>query len=231
MPRKPDPTAYYRLTNHYTGPSAPLSVYREPNDPHIYLTTATGLSEKRPSTTTPYWQFFPVYNSSPPKYHILTEYADPDTRETRFLALDIFNADKSVPHLTKPGWYSGQYWRLESWEEDGDGLEDVRLTNDYSGQELHLDTYSGSKKGFLGDGDHTGQHWVVEKVKKPVGRKEGVTGRKEREWGSGAGGVGFGVGFGAAVVLALAWGEVLPLVLVGGLALGGGVLVGRKGKV
>lgn len=55
------------------------------------------------------------------------------------------------------------------------------LRNDYSGEELHLDTYSDTKQGFLGEGDHTGQHWVLEKVEKKGRVLAGKAGLMERE--------------------------------------------------
>lgn len=51
-------------------------------------------------------------------------------------------------------------------------MSDIMLTNDYSGSGLHLDTYSDTKQGFLGGGDHSGQHWVLERVEKLDGVRE-----------------------------------------------------------
>ena len=214
MTPSPDPSAYYRLTNHYTGPSAPLSVYRDRATGYIYLTTRnatntpTWSTSNNEPTITPYWQILQIHGSDPPRYSICAEFHDSDFNDDNdnddsydekkggkkpisqkasvFLALDIFNKDKTKPHLKKAGFYSGQYWSITPWPrrgseddhgaaeyDDGDRnatIRDVMLRNDWSGEDLHLDTYSDTKQGFLDGGDHMGQHWVLEKVEKKGGR-------------------------------------------------------------
>ncbi|KAF2731352.1 hypothetical protein EJ04DRAFT_388917, partial [Polyplosphaeria fusca] len=72
-------------------------------------------------------------------------------------ALDVVNdngTSSTGVHFADSGDYSGQFWRFDDW---GDGT--LRLSNAFTGPDMHLDTYSNTFEPFLGDGDHTGQHW------------------------------------------------------------------------
>lgn len=73
--------------------------------------------------------------------------------------LDVYGDDKTKPHLAEAGYFSGQIWTVSSW---GDGT--WKFTNEYSGSDLHLDVYSDTKVPFMGDGDHSGQHWIMTKL-------------------------------------------------------------------
>lgn len=58
-------------------------------------------------------------------------------------------------HLAATGNYSGQFWTVTLWE-DGSGT--FRLTNDFTGPIVHLDTYADTHEPFLDTDDHSGQH-------------------------------------------------------------------------
>jgi hypothetical protein len=95
-----------------------------------------------------YWALQPFPDASSPTYALHTLFLGPAKR------LDVYGNDKTKPHLANAGYYSGQIWTIAQW---GDGT--WRLTNQYSGPGLHLDVYSDTKEPFLGDGNHSGQHW------------------------------------------------------------------------
>ena len=82
--------------------------------------------------------------------------------------LDVYGNDKTRPHLATKGSCSGQIWTVSSW---GDGT--WKLTNSYSGSGLHLDTYADTHAPFLGDGDHSGQHWAISPIQKVSAEVEG----------------------------------------------------------
>lgn len=77
--------------------------------------------------------------------------------------LDVYNVQKTVPHLTPFGYYSGQYWTVEPV--DGE----VRLSNEWTGAGWFLDLYEGSYEAFLSnDGDYAGHYWTLEQVAENV---------------------------------------------------------------
>ena len=43
------------------------------------------------------------------------------------------------------------------------------MSNDWSGPDLHLDVYSDTKIGFMGNGDHFGQYWVFTPIEEVCG--------------------------------------------------------------
>ncbi|EFY84485.1 hypothetical protein J3459_008307 [Metarhizium acridum] len=141
-----DSNTWYRLTNTYLGYSQSLDVENDngANSSGTLMMAASG------SYSGQYWQLIP---QSPGVYKLRTEFLGPDR------VLDVWGDDKTKPHLAEEGNYSGQLWTIESW---GDGT--WKLTNSYSGPDLHLDTYSDTHEPFLGDGDHTGQHWNINAI-------------------------------------------------------------------
>lgn len=58
---------------------------------------------------------------------------------------------------------SGQEWSLLPLN---DGKGGVMFVNDFTGTKKRLDVYKDSHEGFLGGGDHLGQHWRYKKIKK-----------------------------------------------------------------
>lgn len=77
-------------------------------------------------------------------------------------SLDVVNDNGTSStglHFAATGPYTGQFWRLDSW---GDGT--YRLSNNFTGEQMHLDTYSDTLQLFLASGDYTGQHWRFGRV-------------------------------------------------------------------
>ncbi|EDR13472.1 carbohydrate-binding module family 13 protein [Laccaria bicolor S238N-H82] len=142
----PSPTKWYRLTNLYTGEALSLDVVNDngPNSSGTLQMAATG------NFSGQYWRFQPNPAGSTSTYALFTQFLGEGKR------LDVYGDDKTKPHLAAAGNYSGQIWTVTPW---GDGT--YRLTNSYSGSDLHLDVYSDSKVPFLGDGNHSGQHWRI----------------------------------------------------------------------
>jgi len=94
-----------------------------------------------------YWRLIPFPTSSSPTYALYTNFLGPGKH------LDVY---KTTPHLADAGGFTGQIWSVVPW---GDGT--WQLTNEYSGNGLHLDVYSDTNMPFMGDGDHSGQHWML----------------------------------------------------------------------
>ena len=96
-----------------------------------------------------YWQLVPFPSGSTNTYALYTLFLGPNKR------LDVYGDDVTKPHLADAGNFAGQIWNIIPW---GDGT--WQLWNQYSGSRIHLDVYSDTKVPFLGDGDHSGQHWT-----------------------------------------------------------------------
>ena len=141
----PIPSQWYRLTNAYTGPNIALDVVNDNG------TASSGILQMAPSGnfSGQYWQLIPYPSASSNTYALFTSFLGPNKR------LDVYGNDATKPHLSDAGNYSGQIWTISPW---GDGT--WRLWNQFSGSSLHLDVYSDTKVPFMGDGDHTGQHWT-----------------------------------------------------------------------
>ncbi|MCJ1349115.1 hypothetical protein MMC31_007351 [Peltigera leucophlebia] len=143
----PDPSAYYRLTNDYTGPNKALDVINDGTGQYeVHFVDLANFSGQ-------FWQFQERY---PDRYYLSTLWLGPGK------VLDVINdagvASTSV-HLADKGYLSGQFWTLTPW---GDGS--WRLTNDFTGPSKHLDVYSDTKEVFLGTDNHSGQHWHLTKI-------------------------------------------------------------------
>jgi hypothetical protein len=141
----PVPYQWYRLTNTFTGPTLSLDVVNDAGQAssgQLQMSTSGNYTGQ-------YWQLIPYPPSSSSTYALFTKFLGVTKR------LDVYGNDKTKPHLADAGNYSGQIWTISSWN---DGT--WKLTNQYSGSGLHLDVYSDTKVPFMGDGDHTGQHWT-----------------------------------------------------------------------
>ena len=73
----------------------------------------------------------------------------------RYLCRDVFAEEKHTLRLGTPGYYAGQQWAIR----DGRGDGTYRLTNQWSGPDLHLDAESNSGRTVMADGDGSGQRW------------------------------------------------------------------------
>ena len=141
----PTPSQWYRLTNAFTGPNLALDVVNDNGSASsgVLQMSASG------NFSGQYWQLTPYTTSSSSTYALFTMFLGINKR------LDVYGNDATKPHLADAGDYSGQIWTISPW---GDGT--WQLSNQYSGSGLHLDTYSDTKVPFMGDGDHSGQHWT-----------------------------------------------------------------------
>jgi hypothetical protein len=147
----PKSDVWYRLTNDYLGTSKSLDVVND-NGTH-----SSGKLQMAASGnyTGQFWRFVHSPNADSTTVYIYTQFLGPNKR------LDVYGDDKTKPHLADAGNYSGQIWTVTPW---GDGS--YRLTNNFSGSGLHLDVYSDTNVPFLGDGNHSGQHWRFTQVGK-----------------------------------------------------------------
>ena len=140
-----DTSIYYRLTNDFTGPTKALDV-RNDGQGRLQMADLGNYSG----------QFWHLTVLAPGKYALSTKFLGDNQ------ALDVINdagTESRSLHLTEKGNYSGQFWTLTPW---GDGS--YRLTNDFTGPNWHLDVYSNTQEAFLGDGDHSGQHWHLTEI-------------------------------------------------------------------
>lgn len=82
------------------------------------------------------------------------------------LSLDVVNSGGASGstdlQMAPTGEYSGQLWRFDEWPSSSNTPFRYRLSNNFTGLDKHLDTYSDTFVPFLGDGDHTGQHWNLQ---------------------------------------------------------------------
>jgi len=141
----PSSAYWYRLTNTFTGPSLSLDIV---NDGGL-ASSGTLQMAASGDFSGQYWQLIHFPTPSSTTYALYTEFLGPGKR------LDVYGNDKTMPHLGGAGNFSGQVWTIAPW---GDGT--WQLTNQYSGSGLHLDVYSGTLVPFMGNGDHSGQHWA-----------------------------------------------------------------------
>lgn len=141
----PASNVWYQLTNAYTGLAMALDVVNDggPQSSGTLNMARTG------NYSGQMWRFVP-YAGRPGTYYVYSQFLGPSKR------LDVYGDDKTKPHLADAGNYSGQIWSVTPW-----GDRTYRLTNAYSGPDLHLDVYSDTKEPFMGDGNHSGQHWTL----------------------------------------------------------------------
>ena len=141
----------YTITNLDSGPDAPLGAYWDESIRRHLLAITPASPAHADVTPIRTWRFIEAGDG---EYNLCTDAFE------RPLHLDILNQDhgavRTVPNLTTPGHYSGQYWTLTPW---GDGT--WRMRNEFSGPDLHLGVYDYSKEAIMRDGDDAGAHWVM----------------------------------------------------------------------
>ena len=144
-----DTSKSYILTNAYTGPTKVLAISTTDSSLLIMDTAA------RDAPTNQQW--FLTATNVPTFYRLHTVSGGSD------LALDVINdagTGSTRLHMTSRGNYSGQYWRLDCWS----GGSDFRLSNNFTGLDMHLDVYSDTLEPHLASGDYSGQHWRLNAV-------------------------------------------------------------------
>jgi hypothetical protein len=139
---------WYRLTNNYLGPSISLDIVNNAgsaSDGTLQM-AATGVYSGQ------FWQFRPASKDGS-TYNLCTMFLGPNMR------LDVLPSSSILPHLEPTSSSAGQIWSITAWR---DGT--WQLTNAYNGAGLHLDTYSDTHQPFMGNEDHTGQHWTISTI-------------------------------------------------------------------
>ncbi len=138
-----DTTKTYVLTNAYTGPDQYLGV--SSSGPEMD-------SDEGDSTTQ--W-IFTAASTSPFYYlHTISE----GTKQS----LDVINDNGTSSiylQMSSTGQRTGQFWRFDLW---GDGTR--RLSNNFTGVDMHLDVFSDTLLPHLASGDYSGQHWSLAEV-------------------------------------------------------------------
>ncbi|KAI1171134.1 hypothetical protein F4777DRAFT_566440 [Nemania sp. FL0916] len=106
------------------------------------------------STPSPSTQWFLAPTSKPFYYRLHM------TSLGESWALDVVNDNGTSSvnvHMAATGSYSGQFWRFDRWQ-TGDGY---RLSNDFTGPEMHLGVDSPGRQPCLTSGDFLSQHWTL----------------------------------------------------------------------
>ncbi|KAK0663806.1 hypothetical protein DIS24_g1048 [Lasiodiplodia hormozganensis] len=146
-------TATYKLVNSWSHGALAL----EPGVPDLQLCARSpNSSDSNGNSTVPLEFQFRTTDSSG-DFNLCAAVHD------QTYCLDVYNVQKTVPHLTPFGYYSGQYWTVQPV--DGE----VRLSNEWTGAGWFLDVYEGSYNTFLSnDADYAGHYWTLEQVAENV---------------------------------------------------------------
>jgi len=140
-----DTSFYYRLTNKFQGPNQSLDVH--PDGSRRLKMAPTG------DFSGQHWRLVDLGND---KFALRTEYLGD------CFSLDVINdGANDKPWLNTTGNFSGQFWTLTPW---GDGS--YKLSNDFTGLGKSLNVFAQSFEPFVGTGDHSGQHWVLNQLTK-----------------------------------------------------------------
>jgi len=154
-----DTISFYTLTNAFTGPGKFLAISTaDSKTPQILATT------EAPPTNA---QWFLRATDVAPFYYLHTAAGG------REKALDVINdGDKSTSiylRLSDTAMAAGQFWRFDEWPSSGP--YNYRLTNNFTGPDMHLDVFSDTLEPHLASGDASGQRWKAEAVLADGGTK------------------------------------------------------------
>ncbi|KAF2249311.1 hypothetical protein BU26DRAFT_519429 [Trematosphaeria pertusa] len=137
-----DLSAKYLLTSEALGSSKALASTGS-NDSLLIEPTDSGDSQL--------WYFTPSALEDHFRLHTI--------QKGDFAALDVYNYNgrNSLDlHFYANQELTGQYWRVDDW---GDGS--VRLSNNFTGPDIHLEVNADNWKLTLAGGDTSGQHWTL----------------------------------------------------------------------
>ncbi|KEF63545.1 uncharacterized protein A1O9_01523 [Exophiala aquamarina CBS 119918] len=140
-----DVSSIYTLTNSYTGVLQVLT--SSLNDDQIMMTEAGGASNKQ-------WVFSVTSLADHYRMHTV--------QNGQGQSLDVLNdngVDSIKLRFTSTADVSGQFWRFDLWD---DGT--LRLSNNFTGPDMHLDVYSDTFEPHLADGSASGQHWTLQRL-------------------------------------------------------------------
>jgi immune inhibitor A len=147
---------WYKLTNNSCGPDIPLDIV---NDAGRNSSGELKMAAWAPrGHTGQHWQFRP-HEDNDGTYKLCTRFLGTSK------SLDVYGDDKSQPHLADEGNYSGQKWKIVPWFRCGTWDGTYKLWNTHSGDSMFLDTSSGSRRPYMGEGDHTGKHWTIKPIR------------------------------------------------------------------
>jgi hypothetical protein len=139
----------YTLTNAYTGTRKFLAV--DASGSSLQMVDA-GSNSLPPVSA----EWFLTRANSPPYYHLHA------LSLGQSKAIDVINDNgpSSINlQMAATGLYSGQNWRFDPWTAGTGG--GYRLSNLFTGLNMHLDVYSDSLLPHLASGDYSGQHWTL----------------------------------------------------------------------
>lgn len=151
-----DPNMWYKLSNNFLGADTALDIVNDRGSNSTGKLKMASFGER--GHTGQHWQFRP-HPDNDGTYKLCTWFLGTQK------ALDVYGDDKSQPHLADEGNYSGQKWNIVPWMRCGTWDGTYKLWNMYGGDEMFLDTYSGSHAPFVGVGDHTGKHWSITPIR------------------------------------------------------------------
>ncbi|KAF2473070.1 uncharacterized protein BDR25DRAFT_387165 [Lindgomyces ingoldianus] len=138
-------STHYTLTNALLGPSRALASASN-NDSIIIVDVST-----RSDSYDQQWYFTETNNSNRYRLHTV--------QKGDFHAVDVFSytgKNSLDVHFFSTGNYTGQYWQIDEW--DGGSK---RISNDFTGPDIHLGVLNDTLEVKLAGGDNPGQHWML----------------------------------------------------------------------
>jgi len=166
-------TIWYRLHNKFLGKDVVLDVV---NDKGEESSGALQMAEVG-DYSGQYWQIRP-HPDDDGTYILRTFFLGPD----KTLAV---NPSTLSAHLADtPDLSSAQKWKIVPWMYPSSGgslgkslrwdrtYKLINAEERWNGTEVKLDTFTGSKKLYVGTGDHQGKHWTITPLEKIHGRRD-----------------------------------------------------------
>ncbi|KAF2188029.1 hypothetical protein K469DRAFT_704302 [Zopfia rhizophila CBS 207.26] len=135
----------YTLTNSLVGNSKVLASSRD-NEQVVVESAGTNDNQL--------WYFMETNVSGTYRMHTVQK-GDAQVLEV----LNFYGVKSLGLHFFNTGPSTGQYWRLDEWD-DGS----VKITNEFSGPDIHLGVTEGSLEPTLAGGDKPGQHWTLSQL-------------------------------------------------------------------
>ena len=140
-----DTSFYYRLTNKFQGPGQSLDVHSD-GSRRLKMAPTADFSGQ-------HWRLIDLGSG---KYALRTQYLG------ECFSLDVINdGANDKPWLNTTGNFTGQSWSLTQWAD-----KSFKLSNDFTGSGKSLNVRAQSFEPFVGEGDFSGQHWVLTQLKK-----------------------------------------------------------------
>ncbi|KAK1753997.1 hypothetical protein QBC47DRAFT_429463 [Echria macrotheca] len=159
----------FALTNAFTGPTKFLGI---PSSSGSNAPQMISSSDPVPPSNAQWFLTDANIDTSFPYFYLHTVAAGSGQ------ALDVVNDNGTASvklHLVDTGRYTGQFWRFDAWG-SGSAGGGYRLSNNFTGLDVHLDVYSDTLEAHLAGGDYSGQHWTVRVVGGTGGSGDGSGG-------------------------------------------------------